>query len=261
MTLREQILEAARTLAHEKPPDQISLTDVAQAAGVHWTTVRRHIGSKADLRALLAREQIQTDQPNPDTRTRVLAAAARVFAQHGYQGASLDQVAADAGLTKGAVYWHFASKSDLFLALMQENVSKQLAAMPAEAETVLRAGEPEAAVSVWLASQLGACQADANQVSLFFEFVSSSRDPAVRAALSAITRSSVTGAAEEMRRLQESGVVTDAVDPHLLATFLQALLNGLTMAWLIDPQQVRASDWAPQLARLLWRGLAPHPDA
>src|ERR1700722_5750355 len=56
----------------------------------------------------------------PVTRGRVLAAAAAVVAEKGFQRASLDEIAARAGLTKGAVYSSFASKDELFLALMQD---------------------------------------------------------------------------------------------------------------------------------------------
>ena len=56
------------------------------------------------------------------TRADLLAAAGRVFAAQGYEGASVGDVAADAGYTKGAVYAHFGSKSELFLALARELV-------------------------------------------------------------------------------------------------------------------------------------------
>jgi len=56
------------------------------------------------------------------TRADLLAAAGRVFAAQGYEGASVGDVAADAGYTKGAVYAHFGSKSELFLALAREQV-------------------------------------------------------------------------------------------------------------------------------------------
>lgn len=54
------------------------------------------------------------------TRRRLLAAAQRVFFERGFHGASLEAVAEEAGLTKGAVYSRFASKADLFLAFQEE---------------------------------------------------------------------------------------------------------------------------------------------
>ena len=52
----------------------------------------------------------RTRPTREQTRARLLRAASEVFATHGYDRASLDDVAAAAGLTKGAVYSSFASK-------------------------------------------------------------------------------------------------------------------------------------------------------
>src|SRR3954451_4005791 len=53
------------------------------------------------------------------TRAALLDAAEHLWAERGIRGASLDEIAARAGLTKGAVYSNFASKSDLVLALLE----------------------------------------------------------------------------------------------------------------------------------------------
>ena len=54
-----------------------------------------------------------------ETRQAILAAAERVFFKKGVANSSLDEVAAAAGVTRGAIYWHFSSKSDLFIGLYQ----------------------------------------------------------------------------------------------------------------------------------------------
>jgi AcrR family transcriptional regulator len=61
------------------------------------------------------------------TRARLLQAAARVYAAHGFAGATLDDVAEEAGLTKGAVYGHFGSKDNLLVALMEEYLAAEIA--------------------------------------------------------------------------------------------------------------------------------------
>src|ERR1700709_1976520 len=61
------------------------------------------------------------------TRARLLQAAARVYAAHGFAGATLDDVAEEAGLTKGAVYGHFGSKDNLLVALMDEYLAAEIA--------------------------------------------------------------------------------------------------------------------------------------
>src|SRR5208282_6704638 len=73
-----------------------------------------------------AKQKQRTRPTRAETRARLLQAAGEVFAKHGYDRASLDDVAAAAGLTKGAVYSSFASKDELFYALMREHIDERL---------------------------------------------------------------------------------------------------------------------------------------
>ncbi|MGQ0838762.1 ScbR family autoregulator-binding transcription factor [Actinokineospora sp.] len=57
------------------------------------------------------------------TRTQILDAAAAVIDQHGFQGARLSGILAEAGVTKGAFYFHFSSKEELAHALVDEQFS------------------------------------------------------------------------------------------------------------------------------------------
>ncbi len=54
------------------------------------------------------------------TRARILEAALDQFAAHGYEAASVDEICARAGVSKGAFYHHFESKQALFLALLND---------------------------------------------------------------------------------------------------------------------------------------------
>src|SRR5260370_19214238 len=69
------------------------------------------------------------------TRRILLEAAAVVSSREGFHGASLDEVAAAAGVTKGAVYSNFKSKEDLFLALLEDRVAEGLAVAQAARQT------------------------------------------------------------------------------------------------------------------------------
>ena len=53
-----------------------------------------------------------------ETRNRILDAAERVFGERGVSRTSLEDVATAAGVTRGAIYWHFNDKSDLFTAMV-----------------------------------------------------------------------------------------------------------------------------------------------
>ena len=59
-------------------------------------------------------------------RRRLLDAALTVFAERGFASANLDQVAAAAGLTKGAIYSNFANKDELFFAMMADQVLRRV---------------------------------------------------------------------------------------------------------------------------------------
>jgi AcrR family transcriptional regulator len=58
-------------------------------------------------------------------RSRVLDAARRVFMERGYHGATLEQIAEEAGFSKGVVYSQFESKADLFLALLEKRIEER----------------------------------------------------------------------------------------------------------------------------------------
>lgn len=85
-------------------------------------------------------------------RERLIAAATDAFARHGYAGAALDAIAAEAGVTKGGVYFHFAGKEELFFAVLdhwQQRRRRQLQ-LPAGG-----AGGAAAALRRFLAAYLG----------------------------------------------------------------------------------------------------------
>src|SRR3954466_11788620 len=57
-----------------------------------------------------------------DARDALLTAALRVFARRGYRDAGVDEIAAEGGYSKGALYWHFSGKEDVLTALLEERV-------------------------------------------------------------------------------------------------------------------------------------------
>lgn len=61
----------------------------------------------------------RTKEEAAETRESIVAAAIRVFAEKGFSGASLSDIAAEAGVTRGAIYWHFKNKELLFEELLQ----------------------------------------------------------------------------------------------------------------------------------------------
>lgn len=257
MNVRDKVLNAAERLAQSKPFDQITFAEIAQEAGVHWTAVRRHFGDKQGMRSWLLEKQLERDGSLADTRTRILEAAAAMFAEQGYANASLDKVASKAGLTKGAVYWHFSSKQDLFLALLEHQLNRQLQVLPGQIEQVLKAEDPELALSLWFQSQFDCLNDGENGAMLFFEFVTSSREPEVRAKLQSIYGKMFDSVGQFLADMQKNGKIAGDLDPDYISLMVSALNKGILMEWLIDPRRCQLQPMIQTVAKVLWKGLAP----
>jgi AcrR family transcriptional regulator len=67
--------------------------------------------------------RLTREQSKANTRERLLSAARVVFARNGYRGASVEEVASEAGFSTGALYSNFGGKEDLFLALMEHEIA------------------------------------------------------------------------------------------------------------------------------------------
>jgi AcrR family transcriptional regulator len=189
------------------------------------------------------------------TRQRLLAAAGEVFAQRGYDRASLDDVATAAGLTKGAVYSSFASKDDLFYALMRERIDERLAlvAEAVERQETVREITRDAGSGL---AQLMSSQRDWHL--LFIEFWARAiRDPGLRDEL-ARERRSVRGLIAEFlqARATEAGVNLP-VPAEQLAVAVLALSNGIAIEHLADPDTVDPSTFGVVLGLLLDSLLTP----
>ena len=76
-------------------------------------TVTRSRPRRLDRRTRAARAEQR------DGRAALLEAALEVFADRGYRDASVDEIAERAGYSKGAIYFHFSGKEDLFFALLE----------------------------------------------------------------------------------------------------------------------------------------------
>ncbi|HEY6558272.1 MAG TPA: helix-turn-helix domain-containing protein [Polyangiaceae bacterium] len=253
--LDERIMSAARDLARDKPLDHIGLSEIARRSGVSWPTVKRHVGSKEALKARLVDEQPDLVRSVRDTKTKLLDAAARVFAQQGYESATLDAVASEAGLTKGAVYWHFESKCDLFRALLREYEHREQEFGAEQAQLVAGTTEAEQAVLSVLEAELRRVAEAPEWARLPVEFVAAGRDPSFGPDVASALRLRRDLLVEMVGALQAAGRATDELEPETAALLLSAVLRGLTEVVLIEPE-LDVAGALPRLARLIARGLA-----
>ncbi|MGD8485652.1 MAG: TetR family transcriptional regulator [Chloroflexota bacterium] len=177
------------------------------------------------------------------TRELLLDAAIEVFAEKGYHGASLDDVADAAGFTKGAVYSNFTRKSDLFRALLDREAGRAAAARRQAIEAAPLELLPEIARE--LARQPGS---DPQLEILLVEFwLAAARDPSLRAPLLSASEAMGEALSEKLAGSQ----ATRDLDGRELGIIFDALANGLTMHRVLDPEGAQPELLAKALRKLL----------
>ncbi|HEX6457594.1 MAG TPA: TetR/AcrR family transcriptional regulator [Thermoleophilaceae bacterium] len=181
------------------------------------------------MKAAVAGAKPARAQKNAARTAALLAAAAETFAERGFQAATMEQIADRVGLTKGALYYRYRTKEDLFLALLDERCARYTA----ELERTPVAG--------WgaFAEQFLAVVRDGTWPRLYFEFVSyAARHPQARRRM--VKRLRALRAA--LQRVIEAQAAQAGVEPAVpaaqIALALTAVANGLALERLADPRSV-----------------------
>jgi len=179
-------------------------------------------------------EPLTPERRRAMTREHLLEAAAVVFARNGYHGASLDEVAAAAGFTKGAVYSNFKSKEDLFLALIDHRIDNMTAAFSAELDAPAVPDEQLPRIQHLIARNF-----DRDQGALYFEFMAyAARNPETRAKLADRARRGRDAATRLITEEHERMGTVPAYPIPVLAQMMLALFDGLANLWFLDPELV-----------------------
>lgn len=167
------------------------------------------------------------------TRSDLLAAAAQVFARHGYHGTSVDMVAEAAGYTKGAVYSNFASKEQLFLALMEERLEDSLGSM----HQVLDESAPEDRPAAFGRRRHEIAQWEPQWFLLEAEFeLYAARNPDVRERVAARQRETRWVIEQALRQHIEELGLTPAYDLDKLAKLIVSAGDGMSLMALNNPE-------------------------
>jgi TetR/AcrR family transcriptional regulator, acrAB operon repressor len=196
-----------------------------------------------------------------ETRERLLDAAEMVFRERGVTRTSLAEVATAAGMTRGAVYWHFKDKADLFRAMCDR------ATMPLDAN-FQRAGETAAAdplgtlreLSIGALRNLATHARTQNVFEIIFhksELVDELADLATthrqdRAVCLAQIENIVRAAAA-------AGQLRADIDAALVTQALHGLIIGVMHEWVLDPAAYDLEAAAPALVDLFIAGVKAHP--
>ena len=177
----------------------------------------------------------RTKEEAQATRSRILDTAELVFEQRGVSGTSLNEIAKAAGLTRGAIYWHFQNKADLFNAMMDR------ATLPLEQTDVAGFKDPDTTPA----------QICAGFVDVLRRVV---RDPQLRRVFDIATHKveyvgemdavrlrhlewrneCIADIERSLKRAKRSGALPASVAPRSAALGLLSLFDGLLMSWMLE---------------------------
>lgn len=179
----------------------------------------------------------KTKQEAQATRCSILDAAEALFYRQGVARTSLQDIAGAAGVTRGAIYWHFADKSDLFNAMMDRVVLPM-----EEASASLATDDGAPALPALRALLLDVFDRVTREAALcrvveiaFHKVEYVGELDAVRARRVQIRHSYRSRLERALRRAQTRGEVRRGLSAPQLAIGLHALLDGLLQNWLLDP--------------------------
>jgi AcrR family transcriptional regulator len=181
--------------------------------------------------------QSRREARKAQTRGELIAAAARVFARRGFHGASIQEIADGAGWSTGAIYWHFAGKDELFLAVFEEYATTRVGEwedIHAHAEGDL-AQRTRTYADQWM-ERLGR---DPEFMVLTLEFlVHAWRNPPLRQAFADRAAAGRLALGRILQATAEDQNIALPMPADEIASALRELGSGLALAKLADPEGI-----------------------
>ena len=184
------------------------------------------------------------------TRERIVAAAVSLFAEQGFDATSVNEVVLRAGVAKGALYHHFASKDDLLYEVYRELVERQLAGL---AEILSRGLAPADTLRELIADLVVTTAARVGEAKVFFR-ESHRLGDANQARVRAARRSIHDAVTDLVRSAQAGGEFAAVASPEMVTFTVFGVINELPVLYRPDgPKQ--PAELAAELSSLILTAL------
>ena len=194
------------------------------------------------------------------TREQLLDAAERVFRERGVASTTLGEVAAAAGVTRGAVYWHFRDKADLLGALCERTTLPLDALFDASRCQGADALDTLRTTAIAALTHLAGDPRAQAVFQLVFQSCGTTDEMAPLASTHQRERGACLVRVEELvaRAVAEGGLPADT-DPQLAGEALHAYVTGIMQSWVQNPAAYDLAAAAPALIDAMLAGLAAQP--
>lgn len=180
-------------------------------------------------------------------RAKLIESAATVFAEKGYDGAGVAEIARRAGYTTGAIYGRFSGKAELLLAAIESRSNSEL-------ETLFNEHRFEGKVTdilTTVGSHLVTDHMGPESALLLEAFVAARRDPEVRRLMQRALEWRSDRLADLVAEAQATGAIDPALDAEAVVRFCHAVGFGFLLLRAVDIDLPAAEPWEALIARLV----------
>ncbi|MGQ7244573.1 TetR family transcriptional regulator [Salinicola sp. V024] len=182
------------------------------------------------------------------TREALLDAAEVIFLERGVSRTSLEQIARQAGMTRGAVYWHFKNKFDLFHAML-DRVKMPLRQLLDDVE---EPDQPNTALESLRLATLHALERSQRPRSrrvhtILLHCSESASDVDILALQDQLACDCYETMVERFEEARDTGTLIDNVEPEIASRMLMSMILGLLHDWLRDPERYDIGDVGPRM--------------
>lgn len=194
--------------------------------------------------------------PRPDVsverKNQILDAAAAVFARSGFSGARMDDIAVEAGLSKGALYWYFNSKDEIILAMMDRLFEREFEDLEALQRSDGSATERMSEFTDFLIRDVSQFL---ELIPIAYEYLSLSfRDSTVQQTLRQYARSYLKLLVPLIQQGMDQGEFRK-VDADEVAIAISAVVEGTILLWVYDSETIKIEKHIHSGINLLFNGL------
>jgi TetR/AcrR family acrAB operon transcriptional repressor len=192
------------------------------------------------------------------TRETLLKAALNVFSRKGFASSTLEDIAQEAGVTRGAVYWHFQGKADLYNTLMDSYASRRVDIVQGAVTEGGGLAEILRRVFVRLLVAVEKDQPlrEVMEISLFkterMQELNEGQQQRVQG-----TRALLGEISGALQQGVVSGELRADIDPDEMARAFLGFQNGMIYLWLADPDAFSLAESAPAMAEIFLQGVTP----